>query len=310
MRLLVLAALLFRATVTTAAAFDVAFDAPRVRGLFPRGPRVEHATRLFRRPVAPLMLASVDLQDQDGRTALQVAAGLGHPSVAKQLIAAGADVNKPTKEGMTALMLAASVGNTDMVEMLLDAGADMELQDEDGTTALMAASFNGFADVVETLLRSDVDTLSAQVSEVANLEKSRLVAFQPVAADAPTPAISSSTKSTASATPASVPAGPAVQSRQGLLGQIQEQWSSAAGSESSGSLSQDDQVRLSTFHIVNMSSMYPLPPSAIPPRPNLTATFAATTATRIAPRVCEATRGSAGSNQMPKSTCPLASVTI
>ena len=34
---------------------------------------------------------------QDGRTALQVAAGLGHAPVVKKLIAAGADVNKPTR---------------------------------------------------------------------------------------------------------------------------------------------------------------------------------------------------------------------
>jgi len=120
MRLLVLAALLFRG----AAAGASAFETPRVRGLHqPRGPRAEHGTRRTRRPIAPLMLASVDQQDQvrriarrhgarrpppltallptsalqDGRTALQVAAGLGHAPVVKKLIAAGADVNKPTK---------------------------------------------------------------------------------------------------------------------------------------------------------------------------------------------------------------------
>ena len=119
MRLLVLAALLVR----SAAAGASAFETPRVRGLHPRGPRAEHDTRRTRRPIAPLMLASVDQQDQvrriarrygarrppplttllptsalqDGRTALQVAAGLGHPSVVKKLLAAGADVNMPTK---------------------------------------------------------------------------------------------------------------------------------------------------------------------------------------------------------------------
>ena len=162
----------------------------------------------------------------------------------KQLLAAGADVNMPTKEGMTALMLAASVGNTEMVEILLEAGADVELQDEDGTTALMAASFNGFSEVVETLLRSDLDTLSAQVSVVANLETSRLVAFQPVGVDAPTLADPISTKPATSAASAPPPVASGDEPAQGLFGRIQEQWSSVVGSESSKNLSQDSLVRL------------------------------------------------------------------
>ena len=161
MRLLVLAAFFYGAA---------AFNAPHARGLAPRGPRVEHAARPTRRPIAPLMsvevdsqdpvrlAAEVDHQDQDGRTALQVAAGLGHPPVVKALIAAGADVNKPTKEGMTALMLAASVGNTEMVEILLDAGANPELQDGVGTTALLAAAYNGFPEVVEVLLQTTAES--------------------------------------------------------------------------------------------------------------------------------------------------------
>lgn len=159
MRLLVLAACFYGA---------IAFNVPHARDLAPRGALVEYAARPTRRPIAPLMSteaevdsqdpvrlsAEVDHQDQDGRTALQVAAGLGHPPVVKALIAAGADVNKPTKEGMTALMLAASVGNTEMVEILLDAGANPELQDGVGTTALLAAAYNGFPQVVEVLLQS------------------------------------------------------------------------------------------------------------------------------------------------------------
>ena len=58
MRLLVLAALLFRAA---AAAF---FDAPRARGLPPRRPGAEHVARRTRRPMVPLMVASVDQHDQ------------------------------------------------------------------------------------------------------------------------------------------------------------------------------------------------------------------------------------------------------
>ena len=132
MKLLLVLALLFRATHA-----DAAFGAPRAQGLLPRGPRAGHAVRLPRRPIAPLTLrvASTDEQDpqvttqrvrrppltpsvdrpalrpslahhpsldpalQDGRTALQVAVGLGHAPMVKKLIEAGADVNKPTKVG-------------------------------------------------------------------------------------------------------------------------------------------------------------------------------------------------------------------
>src|ERR1041385_4838572 len=62
-----------------------------------------------------------------------------NPEVVKLLIDAKADVNAPEEEGSTALMLAAFVGNLEMVKMLVAAGADPKLQDEDGETAIVSA---------------------------------------------------------------------------------------------------------------------------------------------------------------------------
>jgi ankyrin repeat protein len=62
-----------------------------------------------------------------------------NPDAVKLLIDAKADVNAQEEEGSTALMLAAFMGNLEMVKMLVAAGADPKLPDEDGETAIVSA---------------------------------------------------------------------------------------------------------------------------------------------------------------------------
>jgi ankyrin repeat protein len=85
-----------------------------------------------------------------GMTALMFAASSFFPSdrhlVAKQLVAAGADVNQQGAGGKTAIMYAAlaGVGYRTCVETLISAGADLDLRDDRGHTvlSLVAAAEN------------------------------------------------------------------------------------------------------------------------------------------------------------------------
>jgi ankyrin repeat protein len=77
-----------------------------------------------------------------GNTALWFAAGGPWPKgvdVARVLLEAGADVNKPCEHGRTALHMAAAWGHADVVQLLLESGADPSIVDEEGLTPPMVA---------------------------------------------------------------------------------------------------------------------------------------------------------------------------
>lgn len=90
-------------------------------------------------------------------TELLSAVKAGEIGRAKQMLAAGADVNFCDSDGATLLMLAAHAGDLSMVLMLLEAGADVNAADERGWTALAKSTYNpefkrGFAEVAQTLI--------------------------------------------------------------------------------------------------------------------------------------------------------------
>lgn len=89
-----------------------------------------------------------------GNSDLMIAAATGDTSAAKQLIAAGADVNVRNRHGSTALMGAAAGGHVEIVKQLLAKKAAIDAQGEQGATALMFAARNGHLPVVETLLKN------------------------------------------------------------------------------------------------------------------------------------------------------------
>jgi len=96
--------------------------------------------------------ARLDSRDNDGRTALFLAAGSNQtPEITlsglkgclnclKQLIAAGADVNASDDDGTTPLMAAAS-GHLDSVEALIAAGADVSARRGGSFTVQTALQF-------------------------------------------------------------------------------------------------------------------------------------------------------------------------
>lgn len=71
---------------------------------------------------------------------LREAAKNGDVKKIKRLIAAGADVHARDDEGSTALTLAAEAGCAALLRRLLDAGAQVDAADEGGWTALMFAT--------------------------------------------------------------------------------------------------------------------------------------------------------------------------
>ena len=88
----------------------------------------------------------IDVKDTDGSTALITATNFPKPNtpmcdlVFDKLLKKGADVNIQNNNGLTALMAAAKNGHVDYIKKLIDAGADLEKRDDNGWTATELAS--------------------------------------------------------------------------------------------------------------------------------------------------------------------------
>jgi uncharacterized protein len=98
--------------------------------------------------------AYLDLQDNDGRTALMHAIRTSFPNSAiKLLINAGCKIDLQDKYGFTALMrgIKSFVSNHNIIT-LLNAGTNIDLQDHDGQSALIFATINDEPDTIKILL--------------------------------------------------------------------------------------------------------------------------------------------------------------
>ncbi len=87
--------------------------------------------------------ADVNAPSRSGRTALMEAVECHDEAVVQQLLAAGADVNAMSADGLTALKLAAAAGWTEMFELLINRGADPELNCPGGPSTLDCARAAG-----------------------------------------------------------------------------------------------------------------------------------------------------------------------
>jgi ankyrin repeat protein len=97
--------------------------------------------------------AELDATDSRGRTAVMVAAHLGHREAAKALLDAGADVNRLDLDRYDVITIAAVADDPEMIEIALAAGGDPTLITSryDGT-ALIATAHLGHDGVVRTLI--------------------------------------------------------------------------------------------------------------------------------------------------------------
>ena len=78
----------------------------------------------------------------------------GQTALVKALLAIGADLQARDENGRTALMLAAAEGHDETVMLLLLQGADLDAKDGGGRTALVIAEQKEHASVVEVLKRA------------------------------------------------------------------------------------------------------------------------------------------------------------
>jgi len=94
----------------------------------------------------------INIQDNDGRTALIVASQQGYKGIVKLLIKNGADINIQGFDGKSNLIIALENKNEDMAKLLIKNGIDVNIQDNNKFTALMIASNNANKDIVQLLI--------------------------------------------------------------------------------------------------------------------------------------------------------------
>ncbi|GJP37363.1 hypothetical protein CLOM_g21776 [Closterium sp. NIES-68] len=106
------------------------------------------------------LVAARALRNDDGRSAIHVAAAGGHAGAVRALLRGveGAEsaghVNVSDDEGWTPLMSASSSRRTAVVDVLLKAGADAMAVNRGGRAALHYAASKGHVAIVHSLLRS------------------------------------------------------------------------------------------------------------------------------------------------------------
>ena len=102
--------------------------------------------------------ADINIQDDEGRTALMLATYNQDVRMAKVLIDAGANVNIQDDILNSPFLYAGAEGYLDLLKLTIDAGADPKITNRYGGSALIPASEHGYVDVVRELLtRTDIE---------------------------------------------------------------------------------------------------------------------------------------------------------
>lgn len=99
------------------------------------------------------ILLDINAQNDDGLTALHLAATNGNVDAVKDLIEAGADINAQNNEGCIALHLAAANGHVEAIENFIEAGANIDAQDNEGCSALNWAAANSHFEATKYLIK-------------------------------------------------------------------------------------------------------------------------------------------------------------
>ena len=119
--------------------------------------------------------ANLDVVNVDGRNALLLAAVAGKDEVIVSILhhLSSAQIETAVAfqdtEGMTALMLAAAGGHLHCMQHLVDAGSNVQVANEEGTTPLMLASLNGHTQCLLYLLGQGADLAATNIDDTTPL---------------------------------------------------------------------------------------------------------------------------------------------
>jgi fibronectin type 3 and ankyrin repeat domains protein 1 len=102
----------------------------------------------------------INIQNENGRTAVMMAAFIGNINIIKQLRSHGASYTLKDKQNMTVVHFAVDGGHCDTLRYVLMDGGDkfIESKDNNGWTPLLrAASINSTAEIVAVLVKHGAD---------------------------------------------------------------------------------------------------------------------------------------------------------
>ncbi len=99
----------------------------------------------------------LDFQGGHGNTALMKASREGRADLVKELIDAGAALERQNIDGNTALWLACFSQNLECAKLLIDAGIFLDTQNVNGVTPLMYIASSGKEALVKLLLEHGAD---------------------------------------------------------------------------------------------------------------------------------------------------------
>jgi ankyrin repeat protein len=101
----------------------------------------------------------VDAYSGDGFSPLGLAVFFGHEEIARRLVAAGADVNRPSRNAIRVAPLHSAVesGSLALLDLLLEHGARPDAVEFLEATPLHSAAARGNKEMVERLLRAGAD---------------------------------------------------------------------------------------------------------------------------------------------------------
>jgi ankyrin repeat protein len=108
-------------------------------------------------------VSDLDATNEDGNTALMLAALAGRTEAAKLLLDHGAKVDAKRRDRNTALVFAAECGHTALVQLLIDHGAEADAVNKHRCTPLVYACQGGHEEIVRILLHhgARVDVVSS-----------------------------------------------------------------------------------------------------------------------------------------------------